>query len=248
MRRSAAAIGTTSLTDAIAFFSNTLSPVPAVRNFGYFVGLAILMNFMILVLIYPASILILHRRSKRRHAQRGSEEEGGDSIRGGEQFRQSYHEAERAITGSPDLRASSPDRHVDNESTPSSTWSAAGPASPASPIRPLISAQTSSESVESDVADSDPFMRRAASSFVIPLVYASRRTLMALAVVLAVSAAAVASLGLEANAGDYRQTAFAGGVAQSLREYAHRVSICVRSPTLRRRHEHSARARRLSDL
>jgi len=58
LKTSALAISITSLTDAVAFASNWATPIGAVREFGLFVGLLVLVNFALVLLTFPAIYIL----------------------------------------------------------------------------------------------------------------------------------------------------------------------------------------------
>jgi hypothetical protein len=59
LKTSALAISVTSLTDAVAFASNWATPIGAVREFGLFVALLVLVNFALVMLTFPALYVLL---------------------------------------------------------------------------------------------------------------------------------------------------------------------------------------------
>lgn len=60
-RRAASATLFTSLTTMVAFFSNALSPLLAIQSFGLFSGLLVFVNYMSVILFFPAVMVTYHK-------------------------------------------------------------------------------------------------------------------------------------------------------------------------------------------
>ena len=71
-----ASMATTSVTSAAAFYALAVSELPAIQAFGIFTGTLIMVNFVLVVSVFPA-VLVLFPRSLR-----GPPEAGGASHRG----------------------------------------------------------------------------------------------------------------------------------------------------------------------
>lgn len=52
------AMVTTTATSALAFFANIISALPALRAFGVFLGVNLVMNFLIVVTLFPAAVVL----------------------------------------------------------------------------------------------------------------------------------------------------------------------------------------------
>ena len=57
-RRAAKAMLVTSSTTAIAFFATGFSKIMPIRTFGYFAGIIVPMNFILVITLYPAFIIV----------------------------------------------------------------------------------------------------------------------------------------------------------------------------------------------
>ena len=60
-RRAATAMLITSITTAGAFLSNVFAPVASVRLFALYMGILVLLDFVLVITIYPAAIVVRHR-------------------------------------------------------------------------------------------------------------------------------------------------------------------------------------------
>lgn len=58
LRTSAMAVSITSVTDALAFGCNVFAPIAAVREYGLFLAILVLVNFALVVLTFPALLLL----------------------------------------------------------------------------------------------------------------------------------------------------------------------------------------------
>ena len=65
-RRSVSAMAVTTVMDAAAFFTNCLSSITVVRVFGVFMGTLVLINFALVVTLFPAIVVLHHKWSARR--------------------------------------------------------------------------------------------------------------------------------------------------------------------------------------
>ncbi|PVD32343.1 hypothetical protein C0Q70_07776 [Pomacea canaliculata] len=59
-KRAAIATFCTSLTTMVAFFSNALSPLLAVQSFGLFSGILVFVNYMSVIIFFPAVLIMYH--------------------------------------------------------------------------------------------------------------------------------------------------------------------------------------------
>jgi len=57
-KRAVRAIAVTSSTTAVAFMSNTLSPMMPIQSFGIYAAIIIPANYLIIVMIFPAAVII----------------------------------------------------------------------------------------------------------------------------------------------------------------------------------------------
>lgn len=60
-KRAGKAMSVTSFTTAIAFFSTATSPIVPISTFGVFAGLLVLLQFVLVMTIYPSALIIWHR-------------------------------------------------------------------------------------------------------------------------------------------------------------------------------------------
>ena len=66
-RRAFKAVFVTSSTTAVGFFANAFSPLMPIKAFGIFVGIIVPMNFLLVVLIFPAAVILYDERIKHRY-------------------------------------------------------------------------------------------------------------------------------------------------------------------------------------
>ena len=59
-RKSAVSMLFTSLTTSVAFFSNAISPLLATRSFGIFSGLAVIVNYLSVIIFFPTVVIMYH--------------------------------------------------------------------------------------------------------------------------------------------------------------------------------------------
>lgn len=57
-RRASRAMAVTSSTTSVAFFANFFSPIMPIKSFGIFAGVIVPMNFFLVVLIFPAAVIV----------------------------------------------------------------------------------------------------------------------------------------------------------------------------------------------
>lgn len=56
-RRAAKAMAVTSSTTAVAFFANGLSKIPVIASFGWFAGVIVPVNYLLIIMIFPPAII-----------------------------------------------------------------------------------------------------------------------------------------------------------------------------------------------
>jgi len=61
-RRAVRAIAVTSSTTSVAFFANAFSPIMPIKSFGIFAGVIIQMNYVLIVLFFPAATIIYEEK------------------------------------------------------------------------------------------------------------------------------------------------------------------------------------------
>lgn len=61
-RRAVRAIAVTSSTTSVAFFANAFSPIMPIKSFGIFAGVIIQMNYILIVLFFPAATIIYEEK------------------------------------------------------------------------------------------------------------------------------------------------------------------------------------------
>lgn len=61
-RRAVRAIAVTSSTTSVAFFANAFSPIMPIKSFGIFAGVIVPMNYIVIVLLFPAATIIYEER------------------------------------------------------------------------------------------------------------------------------------------------------------------------------------------
>jgi len=66
IRRSVRAMSITSSTTAAAFFANMFSPIMPIQSFGIFSGFLIPMNFLLVIIVMPCSVIFWERNIKGR--------------------------------------------------------------------------------------------------------------------------------------------------------------------------------------
>lgn len=59
----------TSSTTAVAFFASYFSPLMPIKSFGVFAGLIIIVNYLMIVFIFPSAVIIQERYFKSEKAQ-----------------------------------------------------------------------------------------------------------------------------------------------------------------------------------
>ena len=60
-KRAVSAMTVTSLTSAMAFFATSISPIPAVSAFGTTMGTMVVIDFLLVITWFPASVLVYER-------------------------------------------------------------------------------------------------------------------------------------------------------------------------------------------
>ena len=71
-RRASHTMFITSITDAIAFYSNAISSVPIVRQFGIFMGTLTLVNYTLVITYFPSLIALHYRWSQARSSRQSA--------------------------------------------------------------------------------------------------------------------------------------------------------------------------------
>ena len=57
-KRAVRAIAVTSSTTAVAFMSNTLSPMMPIQSFGIYAAIIIPANYFLIIMLFPAAVII----------------------------------------------------------------------------------------------------------------------------------------------------------------------------------------------